>query len=102
MSASAKAAEELVTLVLTTARVLVVSLRASPSTAYAMLSELTRAGAAIGRDRTTASHARDVIRALAENDDSEAFADWLEEIAGLCKRAAALAESQRGFEEVGR
>lgn len=57
-----------------------------------------RAGEAVGRDRTTASHSRDVIRALAEAADGDGFADWLEEIGAIAQRAAELAQTALAFE----
>lgn len=62
--------------------------------------ELTtqRAAEAIGRDRTTASHARDVVANAAIDDDTDGFSAWLEEVGALADRAWKLRAAQVHFE----
>ena len=60
--------------------------------------KVSRAAAAVGRDRTTASHARDVIRDWAIDDDTDGASVWLEEVGALAERAWALRSAQLQFE----
>lgn len=61
---------------------------------------LSRAAAAIGRDRSTVAHARDVVRNWAINDDTDGAEAWLDELAQIARRLVRIRNAQIEFEHL--